>query len=207
MTAVNSFSKLNYPETPTLFFEFHGSEASVQEQSEVAAEIAQSHGGSGFRWAIKEEERSTLWQARHDAYYAALALRPGSKGWPTDTCVPISRLAECISETAKDIEETGIIAPIFGHVGDGNFHVILNVRDDDTEEYKNIIAQVNDRLIRRAISMGGTCTGEHGIGMGKMAYLAKEHGEEAMRTMAALKKALDPQGILNPGKIVGQEFF
>mmetsp|Transcript_7449 Transcript_7449/g.18142 ORF Transcript_7449/g.18142 Transcript_7449/m.18142 type:complete len:221 (-) Transcript_7449:106-768(-) len=196
--------------------------ASVKEQSSVAAEISQSYGGSDFEWAVKEEERSKLWQARHNAYYAALALRPGARGWPTDACVPISRLADCIIETADDIQESGdpkvvwavekrrergIVAPIFGHVGDGNFHVILNVHEDDSDEYKNKIADVNDRLIKRAISMGGTCTGEHGIGAGKISYLAQEHGDEAMKCMAALKMALDPDNILNPGKIIDERFF
>eukprot|EP00467_Chlorarachnion_reptans_P005942 CAMPEP_0114512752 /NCGR_PEP_ID=MMETSP0109-20121206/15162_1 /TAXON_ID=29199 /ORGANISM="Chlorarachnion reptans, Strain CCCM449" /LENGTH=268 /DNA_ID=CAMNT_0001692495 /DNA_START=1875 /DNA_END=2682 /DNA_ORIENTATION=+ len=207
MLAVNQYSKLDYPERPTLFFEFHGSEASVKEQSSVAAEISQSYGGSDFEWAVKEEERSKLWQARHNAYYAALALRPGARGWPTDACVPISRLADCIIETADDIQESGIVAPIFGHVGDGNFHVILNVHEDDSDEYKNKIADVNDRLIKRAISMGGTCTGEHGIGAGKISYLAQEHGDEAMKCMAALKMALDPDNILNPGKIMMKDFL
>ncbi|GAB5354825.1 hypothetical protein AAMO2058_000152600 [Amorphochlora amoebiformis] len=207
MTAVNSYSKLSYKEQPTLFFEFHGSEASVEEQSQVAKEISQSYGGSDFEWSVHEEDRNALWQARHDAYYAALALRPGSRGWPTDVCVPISRLAECISQTANDINQTGIVAPIFGHVGDGNFHVILNVCEDDTEEYIQKTQDVNDRLIRRAIAMGGTCTGEHGVGIGKTKYLEQEHGEEAVRTMALIKKALDPEGLLNPGKIIHAKFM
>ncbi len=201
--AVNAYSKLVLPEKPTLFLEFHGSDAAVKEQSERFAEIAAEFGGSDFEWATKTEDRSRLWKARHNAYYAALALQPGRKGLSTDVCVPVSRLAECVSETRKDIEETGFVAPIVGHVGDGNFHVLLLV---DTENEAEIAAgkAFLDRLAHRAIAMDGTCTGEHGVGLGKMKYLAAEHGA-GLQIMAKIKQALDPLGILNPGKIIGDD--
>jgi D-lactate dehydrogenase (cytochrome) len=198
--AVNRYSKLDYPVRPTLFFEFHGTERGVEEQAQMLGAIASEYGGGDFRWTVRQEERSHLWQARHDAYYAALALRPGSRGWATDVCVPISRLADCILETRQDVERSGLIAPLVGHVGDGNFHLVFLVDPDDAEEMARAAA-VNDRMVVRAIDMGGTCTGEHGVGYGKMAFLAHEHGE-AMAAMRAIKQALDPQGIMNPGKIV-----
>ena len=200
MDAVNRYSKLDYPVKPTLFFEFHGSESGVREQAETVGGLAAELGGGDFQWATRQEDRSKLWQARHDAYYAALALRPGSKGWATDVCVPISRLAECILETRRDIEASGLIVPLVGHVGDGNFHLVFLVDPDRPEEMEKA-AEVNDRMVIRAIDMGGTCTGEHGIGYGKMGFLKHEHGE-AVSVMRSIKQALDPNGIMNPGKIV-----
>mgnify|MGYP003886206227 CR=1 FL=1 len=199
--ACNTYSKLNFAETPTLFLEFHGSEAGVKEQSELFGSIAEEYGGGPFSWATKPEERTSLWAARHDAYWAAFTLRPGAKVVASDVCVPISRLAECVSATKKDIEAEGLVAPIVGHVGDGNFHVQVLVDENSADE----IAAAEDfveRLNWRAIEMDGTCTGEHGVGQGKMKYLNKEHGK-AMDMMAAIKRALDPDNILNPGKIFG----
>lgn len=201
MRAVNQYSKLDYPEQATLFFEFHGTEASVAEQSELVSEIAGQYGSDKFRWSTRQEEQNELWQARHDAYYAALALKPGAKGWPTDVCVPLSRLAECITETKRDIESAGIVSPIVGHVGDGNFHLLLLIDPDNPEEMRTAHA-VNDRLIRRAIDMGGTCTGEHGVGYGKSEYMELEHGTNAVQMMRAIKNTLDPQNIMNPGKVL-----
>ena len=200
MDAINRYSKLDYPVRPTLFFEFHGSEASVAEQTETVGAISAEHGGGEFQWATRAEDRNRLWQARHDAYYAALALRPGCKGWATDVCVPISRLAECIAETHADIEREGLLAPLVGHVGDGNFHLVFLVDPDDREEMARAEA-INSRMVLRAIELGGTCTGEHGIGYGKREFLRVEHGE-AVSVMRSLKQALDPLGIMNPGKIV-----
>jgi len=201
MDAVNRYSKLDYPVQPTLFFEFHGSEAGVAEQTERVGEIAAEFGGGNFEWATRPEDRTRLWQARHDAYYAAIALRPGCKGWPTDVCVPISRLAECILETRKDIDERGIITPIVGHVGDGNFHLVFVVDPDNPEEMETA-REVNQRMVIRALEMGGTCTGEHGIGYGKIEFLKAEHGMEAVSVMRQIKNALDPAGLMNPGKIL-----
>ena len=200
MDAVNKYSKFDYPVLPTLLFEFHGTERGVQEQAETVGGIAAEYGGGDFRWATLAEERNKLWQARHDSYYAALALRPGAKGWATDVCVPISRLAECILEVKRDIEESGLLAPIVGHVGDGNFHVCFIIDPDDAEEMARSEA-LNERMVMRALAMGGTCTGEHGIGTGKMAFLQAEHGE-AVAVMRALKLALDPDNLMNPGKML-----
>ena len=200
MDAVNRYSKLDYAVEPTLFFEFHGSEKGVVEQVETVEAIARDFGGADFQWAIKTEDRNRLWQARHDSLYACLALRPGAKAMATDVCVPISRLAECILETRKDLEETGLLAPILGHVGDGNFHVILLIDMEDEDELAQCKA-FNERLVMRALAMDGTCTGEHGVGFGKIDFLTAEHGE-AVSVMRALKMALDPQNIMNPGKIV-----
>lgn len=199
MAACNRYSKLDYPDAPTLFFEFHGTEASVREQAERVGEIAGEFGGGHFRWATRPEERSALWQARHDAYYAGLALRPGAKGWATDVCVPISKLADCILETKRDIEESGLLAPVVGHVGDGNFHLVYVIDPDDSEEMKRA-SEHNDRMVLRALALGGTCTGEHGIGYGKMQFLQAEHGD-AVGVMRSIKQALDPDNIMNPGKI------
>ena len=199
MDACNRYDKLDYPVQPTLFFEFHGSESSVAEQAALVQELAIDHGGSDFRWARTVEERSHLWNARHNAYYAALALRPGSKGWTTDVCVPISRLADCLLETKKDIEDSGMMAPIVGHVGDGNFHLLILVNPDDEIEIARA-KDLNDRLIARALTMEGTCTGEHGIGYGKIESLNAELGE-AIPYMRAIKQAIDPDNIMNPGKI------
>ena len=199
MGACNRYSDLDYPEQPTLFFEFHGSEASTREQAESVAAIAAESGGGEFRWATRPEERSKLWQARHDAYYAALALRPGCGGWPTDVCVPISKLAECIAETKCDIEDSGLTAPIVGHVGDGNFHLVYVIDSKDEAEVARASAH-NERMVMRALALGGTCTGEHGVGYGKMGFLKAEQGE-AVALMRSIKQALDPDNIMNPGKI------
>ena len=200
MMACNRFSRLAYPETPTLFLEFHGTEAGVAEQIETVQAIAAQHGGGEFAFAHEAEARNRLWQARHEAYYAALALRPGSKGWPTDVCVPISRLADCILETKRDLAENRLLAPLVGHVGDGNFHLVFVLDPDDPDELARASA-ANDRLVMRALAMDGTCTGEHGVGYGKMPFLRAEHGD-ALSVMRAVKQALDPLGIMNPGKIV-----
>jgi D-lactate dehydrogenase (cytochrome) len=200
MDAVNKFSGFEYAVKPTVFFEFHGSPDSVREQSESVAEIASDFGGSDFKWATLQEDRTELWKARHEAYYAALALRPGARGWATDVCVPVSRLAEAITQARADIDAEGLTAPIVGHVGDGNFHVlfVLDPGDDDQMERAS---RVNARMIDRALAVGGTCTGEHGVGFGKMRYLHEEHGE-GLHAMRLLKHALDPSGIMNPGKVV-----
>jgi len=201
MDACIKFSKLEgYEVKPTLFFEFHGSAAGVAENAEAVGEIAAEFGGSAFQWTTKAEERSKLWQARHDVFYAGLALAPGKKGIATDVCVPISRLAECILETKADTDAEGMIAPIVGHVGDGNFHLIILFDPDDPEEVAKA-RTIDDRLIARALAMGGTCTGEHGIGAGKLDYLVAEHGE-AVAVMRALKQALDPANLMNPGKVL-----
>jgi D-lactate dehydrogenase (cytochrome) len=198
--AVNRYSHLAYPAKPTLFFEFHGtSTAAVTEHAQTAQEIAADNGGTGFQWAATPEERTRLWQARHSAFYAAVALRPGAKAWTTDVCVPISRLAECILETRRDVHATTLIAPLMGHAGDGNFHLVFVIDPDDPKELA--AAQgVNTRLVHRAQAMGGTCTGEHGVGIGKMEYLAEEHGA-ALDVMRAIKRALDPDNLMNPGKM------
>lgn len=198
--ACNLYSKLGLVEEPMLLLEFHGSEASVKEQSELFGEIAADCGGGDFKWTTDPDERAKLWKARHDAYWSAAGLRPGTQIFSTDSCVPISRLAECVEETRLDIEETGLIAPIVGHVGDGNFHVGVLVDDNDPDEIERAEAFAG-RQSERAIRMGGTCTGEHGIGQGKMAYMRKEHGD-AVDYMRAIKQAIDPQNIMNPGKII-----
>ena len=200
MEAINKHSNLDYPLQPTLLFEFHGSEAGVVEQAETVQAIAAEFDASEFRWETKTEDRNRLWQARHDAYYACMALRPGAKGFSTDVCVPISRLTECIIETRRDIDETGLMAPIVGHVGDGNFHVIVVMDFENADEVARAKA-FNERLVTRALAMDGTCTGEHGIGHGKIEFLTAEHGE-AVSVMRALKMAIDPMNIMNPGKIV-----
>jgi D-lactate dehydrogenase (cytochrome) len=200
MAAINKYSKLDHTVAPTLFFEFHGSPAGVAEQAEAVKAIAGEFGGTDFRWAATQEERSKLWQARHDAYYAALALRSGAKGWATDVCVPISRLAECIRETKRDLAQSSIPSALVGHVGDGNFHLVFMIDPNRPEEIAEA-GRLNERMVARALAMEGTCTGEHGIGYGKMAFLTAEHGA-AVSVMRAIKRALDPDNILNPGKIV-----
>lgn len=199
--ACNAYSKLSLPERPMLFVEFHGSKASVAEQSEAFGDIAREHGGGPFEWAVKPEDRSRLWQARHDAYWAGRGLRPGASAIATDVCVPISRLADCVTATQADIATTRLVAPILGHVGDGNFHLTLLVDMADRDEVARAEG-LCQRLVERALTMEGTCTGEHGVGQGKMKYLAEEHGERALAAMRMIKQALDPQGIMNPGKIV-----
>jgi D-lactate dehydrogenase (cytochrome) len=199
--ACNMHSKLGLPETPMLFLEFHGTEASVAEQSERFGEIAAEFGGGPFTWTTRPEERTRLWEARHHAALSNFALRPGASMVPTDVCVPISRLAECLTETQRDIEQSRILAPIVGHVGDGNFHLTLLIDMDDPDEVRRA-KDLSERLVERALAMDGTCTGEHGVGQGKMKYLAAEYGTAALAVMASIKRALDPQNIMNPGKIV-----
>lgn len=203
MDASNRHSGLDYPVAPTLFYEFHGTEASVAEQAKMAQSIATDHEGADFRWAIQQEERTRLWRARHDAYYAALALRPGSRGFVTDVCVPISRLAECITETKKDLEGCPVPVCLVGHVGDGNFHLAFMIDPDNPNELAEV-ERLNERMVMRALEMGGTCTGEHGVGYGKIAFLESEHGE-GVALMRAIKNALDPLGIMNPGKVLPPE--
>lgn len=198
--ACNLYSQLTLPEKPLLLLEFHGSENGVKEQIEMFKEISQDCGGLGFEWAIQPEERTRLWQARHDAYWASLRLRAGAEGISTDVCVPISRLADCIDETLVDINNLGFPAPICGHVGDGNFHALLLVDMNNPTEIKSAEDFI-DRLNERAIRMDGTCTGEHGIGQGKRSYLETEHGN-GVDVMRAIKSALDPQNVMNPGKVV-----
>ncbi|EMG54209.1 FAD linked oxidase domain-containing protein, partial [Ochrobactrum sp. CDB2] len=200
MEALILHSKLPYEAQPYLFVEFHGTETGVAEQAEIFGEIAAENGGGEFSWTNDPEERDRLWRARHDAYLASFLLRTGAKGVSTDVCVPISRLADCIAETEKDLAESALIAPIVGHVGDGNFHLLLLLDTDDASEMERA-EDFMDRLVRRAIAMEGTCTGEHGIGQGKMKYLPMELGE-ATDYMRMIKKAIDPDNIMNPGKIL-----
>ncbi|MBM3569072.1 MAG: FAD-binding protein [Alphaproteobacteria bacterium] len=200
MDAINRHSKLDYKVAPTLFLEFHGSEAGVKEQAETVQAIAAEHGGEGFRWALRPEERSKLWQARHDAAYANKALRAGCGLWATDVCVPISRLTDCILETKADLATSPIPAPLVGHVGDGNFHLTFVFKSEDPKEVAEV-ERLNERLVMRALAMGGTCTGEHGVGYGKIDFLTAEHGE-AVALMRSIKLALDPHNLMNPGKIV-----
>jgi D-lactate dehydrogenase (cytochrome) len=199
--AVNLYSKLTLRETPMLFLEFHGTEAGVAEQSERFGEIARELGGGPFEWTTRPEERTRLWEARHNAAFSAFTLRPGASLIATDVCVPISRLAECVTETQRDIEDSKLIAPIVGHIGDGNFHLSIMVDRDDPAEVANVKA-FSERLVERALAMDGTCTGEHGVGQGKMKYLLSEHGPAALAAMRSIKQALDPLDIMNPGKIV-----
>ncbi|MCA4910753.1 MAG: FAD-binding protein [Methylobacterium sp.] len=199
--ACNQYSKLNLAEQPTLFVEFHGTEQGVAEQAERFGEIAADLGGGPCSWATKPEDRTKLWEARHNAYWASLTLRPGAKGISTDVCVPISRLAECIAETKADLESAGLISPIVGHVGDGNFHCLPLIDMSNEAEIaaaKGFMA----RLVERALAMEGTCTGEHGVGQGKMKYLETELGAPALDAMRLIKQALDPKNLMNPGKIV-----
>lgn len=200
MRAVNAYSKLSYKSAPTMFFEFHGTRASVQEQATQSGEIAADHGGSDFQWTQKREAREKLWHARHHAYYAIKALRPGSYGWVSDVCVPISKLASAITSAQRDMDEARLIAPILGHVGDGNFHAIFLVDPADEDEMGRA-TRANGRMVERALAMGGTCTGEHGIGIGKKDMLIGQHGD-GVDVMRLLKRALDPDGVLNPDKVL-----
>ncbi|MBL8559041.1 MAG: FAD-binding protein [Hyphomonadaceae bacterium] len=200
MKAVNAWSKLDYPELTTLFFEFHGSEHAVKEQIATVGDLARQNGGSAFRWSNLAEERARLWKARHQAFYAAVGMRKGCIGWPTDVCVPIGRLAECINETKRDLDSASFPAPILGHVGDGNFHVIFVIDPNNPAEQREA-ERLNARLVERALSMDGTCTGEHGIGLGKQDWLLRELGDDAVDMMRTIKHALDPKNLFNPGKI------
>ena len=200
LKAINRHSKTSLREAPTLFFEFHGSPAGVAEQAQTVQDLAAGHGGMDFDWATRPEDRTRRWQARHDAYYACIGLRPGARSLTTDVCVPISQLAACIAETRADLEHSGLVAPLVGHVGDGNFHLLLLAAPDDAAENERARAFAA-RLAERAIRMDGTCTGEHVVGLGKRKYMNMEHGAAALDVMRAIKAALDPDDLLNPGKI------
>jgi D-lactate dehydrogenase (cytochrome) len=197
---VNAYAKLGLRPEPMLLMEFHGSPASVKEQAELVQEIAQEHGGNAFEWATTPEERTRLWTARHNAYFAAIQSRPGCRAISTDTCVPISRLADCLLDSVKEAEESGLPYFLVGHVGDGNFHFGY-LLDPDKPEEREIAEQLNHQLVSRALSLGGTCTGEHGVGLHKMEFLVTEAGAGAVEMMRTIKRALDPKNIMNPGKI------
>ncbi|HJV75870.1 MAG TPA: FAD-linked oxidase C-terminal domain-containing protein [Noviherbaspirillum sp.] len=199
--AINAHSSLSLPEKPLLLFEFHGSERSVEEQAQAVQDIAAEYSAIGFEWATRPEDRTRLWAARHNAFFAMLQMRPGGRAITTDCCVPISRLAECILDTKADCEKNDMIYSIIGHVGDGNFHVLMMIDPNDTTDVARAEG-VNERMVARAISMDGTCTGEHGVGLHKMDFLVQEHGEDAIEAMRVLKRAFDPKNILNPGKIL-----
>ena len=200
MDAINKYSKLELPVAPTLWLEFHGTEASVAEQAEMVQKITADHGGANFSWATRPEDRQKLWRARHDVVYADRAMRPGGQIFTTDVCVPISRLAECIVATEKDVAASFLPALIVGHAGDGNFHLVIVVNPNEPMEMAEA-ERLNERLVHLALSFDGTCTGEHGIGCGKIDFLIAEHGE-AVSVMRAIKKAIDPDNIMNPGKIL-----
>src|SRR5436190_6394331 len=199
--ALNRYNKTAYPKSPTLFLEFHGTEASVVEQAKMVQEIAKENGGMDFQWATRPEDRTKIWEARHQAYFACLQLKPGSRAVSTDVCVPISRLAECVAETAKEIEKASMPIPLFGHVGDGNFHLVILVDPKSTADMDEAKA-LNSRLVKRALAMEGTCTGEHGIGMGKMGSMQLELGDDVIDVMRDIKRTLDPENLMNPGKVV-----
>jgi D-lactate dehydrogenase (cytochrome) len=200
MDAVNRYAGLGYRVAPTLLLEFHGSAAGVEEQAEDVQEIARELGGGDFRWATDPAERGKLWEARHQGYFAALALRPGCQGYTTDVCVPISRLADCVQQTQEDLERSPLVAPIVGHVGDGNFHLVLLVDRADAAELAEA-ERLHRRLVERALAMDGTSTGEHGVGLGKRSFMAAEHGD-ALDLMRLIKSAVDPGNLMNPGKIL-----
>lgn len=202
MTAINQYSGTHFPEHVTLFLEFHGSNASVKEQAETVGEICAEFGGSEFEWTVYEEQRSEMWAARHSAAYASMAVKPTAKAYVSDVCVPISCLAACIRETQDDVAKSSDITSfLLGHIGDGNFHYVFLVDPDDPSEYE-LVQQLSERIVQRAIRMGGTCTGEHGIGLGKQKYLEQEFGAEAIALMRTIKAAMDPNNIMNPGKLV-----
>lgn len=198
--AINRNAQLGLAEAPTLFFEFHGTESGVREQAQQVEALAEQNGGQGFEWATRPEDRTRLWSARHHAYFSMLQLKPGCRAVTTDVCVPISQLAACVEETEADLNASSLPCPIVGHVGDGNFHVAILVDPAKPEELAEAEA-LNDRIVERALRMGGTCTGEHGVGLHKMRFLAAEHGENAVDAMRAIKRALDPRNLMNPGKI------
>jgi len=201
VAAINKYKKTSYRVAPTVFFEFHGSQASVVEQAEAVQEIARENGGKDFVWATKPEERTQLWQARHDAYFACLQIRPGSRAVSTDVCVPISRLAECVRETMDDVKDYIAPVPLLGHIGDGNFHLMFLV-DPAKPEETELAKAFNQRLVERALRLEGTCTGEHGVGMGKMGSMRMELGDDVIDVMRDIKKLFDPHNLMNPGKVV-----
>ncbi len=198
---INDYSKTDYPVRETLFLEFHGTEAGVADQLSLFCEIASENGGGDLQWAEKEEERNQLWDARHTAYYAALAKHPGKQGLTTDVCVPISRLAESIGEIQKEVDNSFLDSPVLGHVGDGNFHLVFCI-DPNNEKELEEANRLNGLLVEKALAVGGTCTGEHGIGIGKLKYMRLEHGDGAVEVMQSIKRALDPKNLFNPGKTV-----
>jgi D-lactate dehydrogenase (cytochrome) len=197
---VNAHSKLNLREEPMLLMEFHGSPTGVKEQAELVQEIATEHGGNAFEWASTPEERTRLWTARHNAYFAAVQSKPGCRVISTDTCVPISNLADCLLDSVKEADESGIPYFLVGHVGDGNFHFGY-LLDPDKAEERVTAEKLNHQLVSRALSLEGTCTGEHGVGLHKMDFLVTEAGAGAVEMMRTIKRALDPKNIMNPGKI------
>ncbi|AWM79206.1 2-hydroxy-acid oxidase [Gammaproteobacteria bacterium ESL0073] len=199
--AVNQYSHLDLKESPVLLFEFHGTPDGVTEQSSMVQEIAKETGGQDFNWATQTEDRNKLWTARHNAFFASMQLKPGCRGVSTDVCVPISRLAESIDVTIDELAKSSIAYTIVGHVGDGNYHVILLIDPENAEEVAEM-ERINHGIVQRAIAMDGTCTGEHGVGVHKIPFLVEEHGEDALDMMRALKRTFDPKNILNPGKIV-----
>jgi len=199
--ATNAYSKLSLRESPLLLFEFHGSPTGVQEQAQIVQEITRANGGHDFEWADTPEERNRLWTARHNAYFAGLQLRPGARSSTTDVCVPISRLAECVTQTAAEMDQASFPYTIVGHVGDGNFHVLMILDPDNPHEWEES-ERLNRALVERALAMDGTCTGEHGIGMHKLEFMLAEHGQDALDLMRSLKAAFDPHNILNPGKML-----
>ncbi len=201
MAALNRHNKLSYRESPTLFLEFHGTEAAVVEQAQLVQEIAKENGGLDFQWATRPEDRSKIWEARHHAYFACLQLKPGARAVSTDVCVPISRLAECVHATTEEIARASMPIPLFGHVGDGNFHLVILVDPNSASDMEEAKA-LNARLVQRALAMEGTCTGEHGVGLGKQASLRAELGEDMIGLMRDIKKLFDPDNLMNPGKVV-----
>ncbi|MDX1373948.1 MAG: FAD-linked oxidase C-terminal domain-containing protein, partial [Burkholderiales bacterium] len=201
IAAINAYKKTDYRVAPTVFFEFHGTAASVVEQAQSVQAIAKENGGMDFQWATRPEDRTRLWDARHDAYFACLQLRPGSRAVSTDVCVPISRLAECVRETMADAKDYFAPVPLLGHIGDGNFHLMLFV-DPAKPEETEIAKQFNRRLVARALAMEGTCTGEHGVGLGKQESLRAELGDDVIAVMRDIKRVFDPDNLLNPGKVV-----
>jgi len=201
MMACNKYSSLGYEEKPSLFLEFHGSEQHTQEQAQIVGDIFTDEGGLGFQWASDLEDRNKLWKARHNCLYAVMNMRPGTKQLSTDVCVPISRLTEVITDTKKDILDHGINAPVLGHVGDGNYHVTF-LYDEQNEEEKQLIHKLSESIVRRALAVNGTCTGEHGVGVGKSKYLQQELGQGSLNVMKQIKAALDPLNLMNPGKVL-----
>lgn len=199
--ALNAHNKTHLVEQPMLFLEFHGSSSAVNEQAEALQEIAEDFGGQSFEWATSSEQRTSLWAARHHAYFACLRLRPGSRAFTTDACVPISHLSQCIDETISDFSHSGLLAPVFGHVGDGNFHCMILVDPNNPDEIREA-EELNQRIMRRAMAFDGTCTGEHGVGRHKRDILGEELGDEAIALMKSIKRAWDPKNLLNPGKVV-----